>query len=87
MHVIKRFVTTMAAVVVPMLALAACGSSAQSTTNVSWGGVLIVLGILGVVGLAYVVLKKTSQETHQYGKSSSVDDDANEWDGSDGGGD
>lgn len=78
MHVIRRFVTAMAAVIVPMIMLAACGST-QSTTNASWGSVLIVLAILGVIGLAYVVLKRTSQDTHQYGKPSGVDDDSN-WD-------
>ena len=78
MHIIKRFVTTLSAVIVPMLVLAACGST-QGTTDASSGSVLIVLAILGVIGLAYVVLKRTSQDTHQYGKPSGVDDDSN-WD-------
>ena len=86
MHVIRRFVTAMAAVIVPMIMLAACGST-QSTTNASWSSVLIVLVILGVIGLAYVVLKRTSQGTHQYGKPSRMDDNTSDWDGSDADGD
>lgn len=97
MNVIKRFVLMLAAIVLPMFVLSACGSTEASSTF--YGAiVLIVLGAFlaaaiwtFAIALGVGSKKPSSSLRHTLRKASGSDvkNDSESWDGSDsdGGGD